>query len=126
MTIKRTYMIELGSSLGLYFLLIFAAKAADRIWRLQGGARLAVAALPMIGCIAALIAIMRQIRSLDEFQRRIQLEALAFSFAATAMITLTWGFLEGAGAPQFPTFGVWPLMGFTWAIGGFIAQRRYR
>jgi hypothetical protein len=123
---NRQYLIELGSALALYFGLLVGGIKADQYFHFEGPVRFLVAAAPMIGCVLALIAIMRRIRKMDEFQRRIQFEALVFGFASTAMITLTWGFLEGAGAPRFPVFGVWPLMGFTWFIGGVIAKLRYR
>ena len=126
MKLTRQYLIELGSALGLYFALLFGAIAVDDHLHPEGPVRLALAATPMLGGIGMLVAIMRHIRQLDELQRKIQFEGLAFGFACTAMITVTWGFLEGAGAPRFPTFGIWPLMALTWVVGGLIAKRRYQ
>jgi hypothetical protein len=60
-----------------------------------------IAFLPIIPSALALWAFMRMFRGLDELQRRIQLEAVAFSFLATCFITLTWAFQQNAGLPRF-------------------------
>ena len=65
-------------------------------------------------------------RELDELQRRIQLEGLAFGFTATAVLTLSYGFLQNAGLPQVNWVWVWPVMGACWSLGLAIARRRYR
>jgi hypothetical protein len=80
---------------------------------------------PMIGAAAAAWAILRHIRRSDELQQRRVLEALAFSFAFTALGTFAWGFAEEAGAPKLPTFAIWPIMAALWVIGGHLARRRY-
>ncbi|MFV3076605.1 hypothetical protein [Niveispirillum fermenti] len=84
------------------------------------------ALLPMLPCVAILWAITRHIRRMDEFQRRLQFEAIAFSFAATAMLTFSYGFLEGAGLPKLSMFVIWPLMAGLWVIGQGVARYRYR
>ena len=69
---------------------------------------------------------MRFFRGLDELQRRIQLEAVAFSFLATCLITLTWAFQQNAGLPRFDVSWVAPLLIALWGIGVGIAKRRYQ
>ncbi len=63
---------------------------------------------------------------MDELQRRIQLDAIAFSFLGTALATFAWGFAEDAGAPELRAFHVWPLMAVLWVAGVLALQRRYR
>ena len=63
---------------------------------------------------------------LDELQRRIQLEAVAFSFLATCLITLTWAFQQNAGLPRFDVSFVAPLLVLLWGLGLSVAKRRYQ
>jgi hypothetical protein len=85
----------------------------------------ALAFLPIIPSAFALWAFLRFFRGLDELQRRIQLEAVAFSFLATCLITLTWAFQQNAGLPRFDVSWVAPLLILLWALGLGIAKRRY-
>ncbi len=85
----------------------------------------AIAFLPIIPSALALWASMRMFRGLDELQRRIQLEAVAFSFLATCFITLTWAFQQNAGLPRFDVSWVAPLLIALWGLGLGIAKRRY-
>ena len=121
----RRYLLELTGAMLLYAALLVAANFIDDRFHPTGAARMAVALVPMIGAVAAAWAIMRHIWKLDEMQRRIQLDAIAISFLATALGTFGWGFAEDAGAPDLPTFAIWPLMAAGWVAGLFIARRRY-
>ena len=99
------------------------------IWMLRGHEHTALgyglAFLPIIPSAFALWAFLRYFRGLDELQRRIQLEAVAFSFLATCFITLTWAFQQNAGLPRFDASWVAPLLTLLWGIGVGIAKRRY-
>ena len=85
-----------------------------------------VALLPMFPALWFASLFARHMGEMDELQRRIQLEALAFGFSAAAVLTLGYGFLQHAGWPIPNWVWVWPLMGTCWLIGKFVAQRRYR
>ncbi|WP_054891535.1 MULTISPECIES: hypothetical protein [unclassified Pseudomonas] len=91
-----------------------------------GIAKTLVALVPVPAMIGMAWAVVRQLRSLDEMVRRIQLEALGLAFVATALLTFSYGFLETAGFPRLSMFMVWSLMGPLWALGTFIGVRRYR
>ncbi len=122
----RKYIVELMSGLGIYIALLFVSNAMRAHWHpARDGVGIALALLPMAGALVTAWAILRQIRRMDELQRRIQFEALALSFLGTALFTFSWGFAETAGMPKFPTFGIWPLMAGFWIVGGIISQRRY-
>ena len=121
----RRYMIELTGALILYAALLVAANLIENRFQPTGAALMVLALTPMIGAVAGAWAIMRYIWALDEMQRRIQLDAIAISFLITALGTFGWGFAEDAGAPDLPTFAIWPIMGTTWFIGMLIARRRY-
>ena len=80
----------------------------------------------MLACAAAAWVILRELRRMDELQRRIQLEALGFAFAGTALLTFSYGFLEGLGYPRLSMFTVWPVMAALWIVGLLMARRRYQ
>lgn len=122
----RRYFVELGSAIIAYGLVLTGSILAIKNGWVEGDWRVPVAILPMLPMGLAAWAILRQLQRLDELQRRQQLEALAFAFAGTAMLTFTYGFLEGVGLPKLSMFYVWPLMAALWFVGGLIACRRYR
>ena len=55
-----------------------------------------------------------------------QLESLAFGFAAAAIATFTYGFLQNAGLPDVSWVWVWPVMAVCWLLGQVAARWRYR
>ncbi len=85
-----------------------------------------IAVLPVVPALWIPIAVVRLYREVDELQRRIQLEGLAFGFATTAVLTFTYGFLQNAGLPDVSWIWVWPVMAICWLVGLTTAKRRYR
>ncbi len=120
----KRYLKEFGSSMAGYSVLV---PLSMRILRGREHTPLGycIAFLPIIPAAFALWAVLRFFRNLDELQRRIQLEAVAFSFLATCFITLTWAFQQNAGLPRFDISFVAPLLILLWGIGIAIAKRRY-
>ena len=92
----------------------------DGVWRFP------VAVTPMAPFIYGIVAYVRYLRRVDELQQRINLEALAIAFGATAAITFSYGFLEHVGLPHINWWWVWPVMGVSWMLGNEYAVRRYR
>jgi hypothetical protein len=89
--------------------------------------RIAIAVVQAFATGIVVVIPIRDIRRLDEMQQRIQLEALAFSFAGTGILTTAYGFLVSAGLPDIEWGAlVWPLMVGLWAAGNVVAGRRYR
>ncbi|MEZ4239890.1 MAG: hypothetical protein R3F59_27820 [Myxococcota bacterium] len=118
------YVRELGGVLVVYaVLLVGAITALDHV---DGWLKIPIALIPMIPASFVPWVVLRRLRGLDELQRRIQLEALGFAFAGTAVITFGWGFLELAGVPRMPTFAVWPVMAALWGLGIAASNRRFR
>jgi len=89
--------------------------------------RLAVALLPVPPFIWLFVVLIRGVRALDEMMQRITLEALAFSFVGTALVVVTYGYLQRAGfVPQENWSQVWPVMVGLYIIGYLIAWWRYK
>lgn len=107
----------------------YAALVPLSMWMLRGREHTplgyAIAFLPVVPSALALWAFLRMFRGLDELQRRIQLEAVAFSFLATCLITVTWTFQQNAGLPRFDVSWVAPMLIMLWGLGLGIAKRRY-
>jgi hypothetical protein len=125
----RRYLYELGTALAAYAAVLVGSLMVLTHAHLQSGSHdlgtTLVAMTPMIPAAGACWAMLRQLRRIDEMQRRVQLEALAISFAGTAMITFSYGFLEGVGYPRMSMFVVWPIMAALWVIALFVCHRRY-
>ena len=85
-----------------------------------------LALVPMVPLYFALRAIMRSFYRMDELQKRIQLEALAFSFVITCFLTFSIGLLENVGFPKVSWMWLPVIMLFFCGIGQFLASRRYR
>jgi len=121
---SKRYLKEFGASMAAYSIMVPVST-----WLLKGHEHTplgyAIAFLPIIPSALALWAFMRMFRGLDELQRRIQFEAVAFSFLATCLITLTWAFQQNAGLPRFDVSWVAPLLILLWGLGLGIAKRRY-
>ncbi len=93
---------------------------------IQGPLRYTVALLPMLPLLLVPFVVVRSLQRMDELQKRIQLEALAFGFTASALLTFGYGFLQGVGLPQVNWCFVWPVMAVCWIVGQMLASRRYR
>jgi len=121
----KRYLKEFGSSMAAYAVI---TPISIRMLRGHEHAPLGylLAALPVIPSAFAVWGALRFFRGLDELQRRIQFEGLAFSFLATCLLTLTWGFLQNAGLPQADVIWVTPLLIMLWGLGLGIASRRYQ
>ena len=105
---------------------ILAAAWIGRQFPPRSAVRIALALVQGGACAWLILASTRAPRHLDELQHRIQLEALAFGFAGTAILGSTYGFLVSAGLPEIDSSLIWPVMVVLWAIGTVIACRRYR
>lgn len=122
---SKRYLKESIGSMAAYVAIVSVT-----MWLLRGHQHTplgyCIAILPVIPAAWTLWAFMRMFRRLDELQRRIQLEAVAFSFLATCLITLTWAFQENAGLPRFDVSFVAPLLVLLWGLGLATARRRYQ
>jgi hypothetical protein len=86
----------------------------------------ALAPTPVAG--VALLAIMRGARELDELEKRIQLEALAFAFVLAVLLLMTLGLMELAVALNRDDWSyrhVWALLPMLYFAGLVFARRRY-
>jgi hypothetical protein len=120
----RRYIKEFGGAMAAYVIVVYVS-----VWllkhRVHSPLRFLLAVLPVVPAAFAMWAAIRYFRGLDELQRRIQVEGLAFSFLATCLIGLSWGFLQNAGLPHADVIWVAPLLIGLWGVGTCVAKRRY-
>jgi len=121
----KRYLKEFLTAMLAYTLMVPVS-----IWLVRGheqsSLRFLFAVLPVIPSAFAMWAAIRAFRRMDELQRRIQFEGMAFAFLGTALLCLTWGFLQNAGLPHADVIWVAPLLIALWGLGLSIASRRYQ
>ncbi|HET9393584.1 MAG TPA: hypothetical protein VFO29_08735 [Candidatus Rubrimentiphilum sp.] len=112
--------------MAVYILAVIAQAAAFNFRLVPSWLVIPVALVPIVPAVFAAIAVIDRMRLLDELQRSIQSEGIQFSFLITAILTLSYGFLESfAHFPRLSMSLVMPVLVFTWAVGLAIASRRY-
>ena len=119
------YIVTMLISLSLYTV----ALVVSLTWLkagVEGPWKYAIAVLPVLPALGVPIGVVRFCQAMDELQRRIQLESLAFGFGAAAIATFTYGFLQNAGLPAVSWVGVWPVMASCCFVGHLFAGRWYR
>lgn len=122
---SRAYMIEFGGAMALYVVtLLISLALVERM--APSPLRILLAALPIVPVSFSLLAFLRFFRQMDELQKRIQLDAMAFALGAISLLTFTYGLLENAGLPRLSFVWVLPLMVALWGIGTALAARRYQ
>ncbi len=98
---------------------------------LPPAAQIVSALLPVVVMVGFFVGMVRYLRSLDELQRLIHLEALLFQFAGTALLVMAYGSLAGIAVVR--TLSVSDAMSMIWigtfllyGLGLFVVGRRYR
>jgi hypothetical protein len=123
---RKQYVKELAAALVAYGVVLFGSIELLTHVQVARPWRDLVALSPMLPAAAMAWVMLRDLRRMDELQRRIQLEALGFSFAGTALLTFSYGFLEGLGYARLSMFTVWPVLAVLWIVGLVMARRRYQ
>ena len=119
------YFREFGGAMVLYTITI-AVSSMLRGDISHRGLAIAIELSPIIPVFLAFWAIIRQIKRMDELQRRIQSEAFALAGILLSLAMMVYGFAENVGAPQLPVIWVTPILIGLWGICMPIISRRYQ
>jgi len=123
------YDRRFGARVIVAALVLVALALTSRALGLERGsaARIAFAVAEVVVLGYTIAITVGSIRKLDEMQYRVQLEAIAFAFASSAIVITGWGFLAKAGLPSV-SWGpeTWMVMVLLWALGLWLVRRRYQ
>ncbi len=116
------------------WIVLFVASAIDVVsfWtlgrvELGSAARIGVALLPLPGNIALIVLVLRAVRKLDEFQKRVHFEAVTVAFLSTGVAVFVYGYLQKAHAVGALNMGlVWAFMLAFYGAGYLIAVSHYK
>jgi len=82
--------------------------------------------LAVAGATAAILFLLRFLRSNDEHELQINYRALTFAFTGTLIFSAAIGFLQSLGFHPVPWLGIPALMVILWSIGLILYSWRYR
>lgn len=88
--------------------------------------RIPVLALAVLAAGAAILFLLRFLRSNDEREQQINYRALTFAFAGTLIFSLAVGFSQALGFHSVSWLGIPALMVVLWSIGLVLYSWRYR
>lgn len=125
-TAARQYLREFGLAMTGYTVVVIGSISLIEISPSSAWWRIPLAITPIIPATFGIIAYMRFVNRMDELQRRIQFEGIAFAFGVAGILTFSYGFLENVGFPHINMLWVFPFMIALWGIGTAIAMRRYQ
>ena len=119
----RRYAVEFTLSMVAYaVVLIISIKVIEH--GLTPALKFAL--LPLIPIAFVFAAIVRYMGSIDELQRRIQIESLSLAAGITALLAITYGFLETVGLPHLSAWYTYAAVMVAWIIAQPFVARRYR
>src|SRR3989338_3796662 len=73
-----------------------------------------LAVLPLVLLVAVTVLAMRSLRRMDELERKMHTEAMAFAFLGSLLLVSTYGFLRGANLLTPPVLWLLPAMVSCW------------
>lgn len=124
---RRRYARDMAISAALYVALVFAAAFAIRNLAPPQWALIMLALLPVAPALLMLRAYLVYTRALDEFQRRLQSEALIVATGVVLFSTFAYGFLEEwASFPHLPLIWVFPAFSFVFGVAHVMIRLRYK
>jgi heme/copper-type cytochrome/quinol oxidase subunit 4 len=120
---NRRYVVEFLISMVVYTL---AVVASVMLRQPHTNPSLGVALLPEIGVLAATVTMVRFALRMDEMQRRITIDAAAFSAVVTVVVCMGLGFAENAhGIPHISMIWTFPIAVLVWGAALPMIRRRY-
>jgi hypothetical protein len=121
---KRQYKIRFAIAMIAYIAIIFPlVSAADHA---HGAWKIALALTPLIPLIAVFVSAIQMIRGIDELERQIHIEALAVAAGVTALLSVTYGFLEVAHFPRPSAWFTYAIVMLAWCIATPFVSRKYK
>jgi len=121
---NRRYVVEI-----VVCMLAYIAVLVPAMWLLnrgiEGPLKLVVAIAPVVPVAFVFLAVLRYFAATDEFQRRLMVESLAIAGGITALLAVTYGFLQNAGLPYLSAWWTYTAFMAAWLIARLFVSRNY-
>lgn len=121
---KRQYRIRFWIAIAVYVAIVFPV--SFQVNHTAGALRIALALTPVLPMIAILIFAIQMMRGIDELERQIHIEALAIAAGVTALLAITYGFLEVAHFPRPSAWFTYAVVMAAWCIATPFVSRKYK
>jgi hypothetical protein len=124
--VAQRYTREMIFASLLYSVVVFAGAYATNL-DLPQWAIVVAALAPLAPALMMLRAYITFVNGVDEFQRRMQSEAVMIAAGVTGFGCFTYGFLEEwAGFPHLPLIWVLPILIGSWGVALCILRLKYK
>lgn len=113
----------------IFAALYIGAFAVSEIESISRPLRVGIVLLPVPAFLYFLIEWIRNIRRLDELERRVQLESLAVAFPLTLLLVMALGLLQRVTVLDPADWSyrhIWPILIAFYFFGLVLARRRYK
>lgn len=125
--VGRRYTREMLTAAGIYTAFVFAGAYGVGHMELPRWAIIAASLAPLLPALLMLRAYATFLRDIDEFQRRIQTDAILIAAAIVGFGSFAYGFLEEwADFPHLPLIWVFPALIFFWGLAACVIRLRYK
>lgn len=121
----KRYSRELVAAFTAYAAVLVGTRWAIRAFDIDGFALTALAALPMAPALAVTAVALRHFATMDELQRRVQIESFAASALLVGLVTFSLGFVEDVAVPRVSMIWVFPAILAGWGVIAPILRQRY-
>lgn len=121
---KRQYKIRFWIAMAVYMITIWPI--ADSVSRTSGAWKIVLALTPLVPIVAIFVFAIQMIQGIDELERQIHTEALAIAAGVTALIAVTYGFLEVAKLPHPSAWFTYGVVMISWAVATPLVSRKYK
>ncbi len=123
----RRYMGNMAVAGVLYSAAVFGGAFAIRNEALPQWAAILAALAPLLPALLMLRAYAIFLNGIDEFQRRIQTDAMLIAAGVVGFGSFAYGFLEEwAGFPHLPLIWVFPALIGIWGLAACVLRLRYK
>ena len=122
---RHRYLWTLGLWMAVYIGLMFSC---HWLWHqvTTTGWRVPIVLMPILPVVFIFIAIIRYVQAMDEFERKIAVNSLALSGGATALLSVTYGLLEGSMLPRPSAWWTYTVFMLGWIIASRFVSRRHQ
>lgn len=122
--VKRQHNIRFWIAMAVYVATI--VPITNAVGHTGGAWKIVLAITPLVPIAAIFIFSIQKIRGIDELERQIHIEALAIAAGVTALLSITYGFLEIAGLPHPSAWFTYGAVMASWAIASPLVARKYK